>query len=318
LPPNGACLLGSFNLTKYIISENNGYDREIPQNEYVKWAFDYEQFAKDIPPIVRMMDNVIDNTIYPLPEQELEAKAKRRMGIGITGLANTAEVLGLPYGSPEMIDFMKRVMTILRDKAYATSVDMAITKGAFPQFNSNLYPEGSFIATLPREIKENISRYGIRNSHLLSIAPTGTISLFAGNISSGIEPPFALEYERRTIMPDGTIQWWPIYDYAFDQYGVAGLTSGELSAEAHINVLVEASKLVDSACSKTCNVGEQVTFEEFKNLYIMAYNGGASGCTTYRPAAIETRGAVMREAPVAEESMVCTFDPVTGERSCAD
>lgn len=318
LPPNGACLLGSFNLTKYIISENNGYDREIPQNEYVKWAFDYEQFAKDIPPIVRMMDNVIDNTIYPLPEQEIEAKAKRRMGIGITGLANTAEVLGLPYGSPEMIDFMKRVMTILRDKAYATSVDMAITKGAFPQFNSNLYPEGSFIATLPREIKENISRYGIRNSHLLSIAPTGTISLFAGNISSGIEPPFALEYERRTIMPDGTIQWWPIYDYAFDQYGVAGLTSGELSAEAHINVLVEASKLVDSACSKTCNVGEQVTFEEFKNLYIMAYNGGASGCTTYRPAAIETRGAVMREAPVAEESMVCTFDPVTGERSCAD
>lgn len=321
LPPNGACLLGSFNLTKYIqpryvidrvTDEGNGPTYQ------AGWEFDFEQLCLDIPPIVRMMDNVIDNTIYPLPEQEQEAKRKRRMGLGITGLANTAEILGLSYGSPRMIAFMKEVMTLIRDEAYQASVELAKEKGPFPAFDKGVYPSGQFIKTLPLDIQKDITTYGIRNSHLLSIAPTGTISLFAGNISSGIEPPFSLEYERRTIMPDGSVQWWPVYDYAYDQYGVEGKTSGDLSATEHIEVLVEASKLVDSACSKTCNVGEQVTFSEFKDLYMMAYDGGASGCTTYRPVAIETRGAVMREAPVAEESIVCTFDPVTGERTCAD
>lgn len=320
LPPNGACLLGSFNLTKYLIPRmvdlvrtEDGFVLE----EQNGWVFDWDQFSDDIPPIVRMMDNVIDNTVYPLEDQEKEAKAKRRMGLGITGLANTAEILGYPYGSKMMISFMKRVMTILRDVAYTISIELAIEKGPFPAYQEE-YVDGNFIKTLPTYLRERIRTNGIRNSHLLSIAPTGTISLFAGNISSGIEPPFSIEYERRTIMPDGSVQWWPVYDYAYDQYGVAGRTSGDLSATDHIKVLVAASQLVDSACSKTCNVGEQVTFSEFKELYMMAYDGGTSGCTTYRPAAIETRGAVMREAPVAAESIICTLDPVTGERSCAD
>lgn len=317
LPPHGACLLGSFNLTKYIKPRYLKFSDEVGY-EQVGWEFDLEQFQIDIRPVVRMMDNVIDNTVFPLPEQKEEAFAKRRMGLGVTGLANTAEVLGYRYGSPMMIAFMREVMTVLRDEAYRASIDIAKRKGAFPAFDKDKYLEGNFIKTLPDDVRDGIKTYGIRNSHLLSIAPTGTISLFAGNISSGIEPPFSLEYERRTIMPDGSIQWWTVYDYAFDQYGVSGATSSDLFAEDHIKVLVEASALVDSACSKTCNVGEQVTFDQFKDLYMMAYKGGASGCTTYRPAAIETRGAVMREAPVAEESMVCTFDPVTGERMCAD
>lgn len=310
LPPNGACLLGSFNLTQYIHTRFSALGGTR--------LFDFDLFKKDIPPIVRMMDNVIDNTIYPLKEQKDEALSKRRMGLGITGLANAAEILGFRYGSPDMISFMKKVMTVLRDTAYHTSVQLAKEKGAFPLFDPEAYLNGKFISTLPPFLQDEIARHGIRNSHLLSIAPTGTISLFAGNISSGIEPPFSLQYERRTIMPDGSIQWWTVYDYAFDQYNIKGKTSDHLSAEEHITVLVEASNLVDSACSKTCNVGAHVSFEEFKDLYMKAYKGGASGCTTYRPSAIETRGAVMREMPVAEDNMICTFDPVTGEKTCAD
>lgn len=309
LPPNGACLLGSFNLTKYVTKDDP---------EWGNYLFNYGQFKTDIAPIVRMMDNVIDETIYPLPEQDKEAKAKRRMGLGITGLANTASALGFEYGSSKMVGFMKDLMTILRDEAYRTSVELAKEKGAFPLFDADQYLRGQFIQTLPEDIQKDIAEYGIRNSHLLSIAPTGTISLFAGNISSGIEPPFSLKYDRRTIMPDGGIEWWPVYDYAYDVWGVSGKTSGQLTAKEHIDVLVEASKLVDSACSKTCNVGDEVPFEEFKNLYIMAYDGGASGCTTFRPASIATRGSVMREETPVAEGAVCVIDPVTGERSCAD
>lgn len=306
LPPNGACLLGSFNTTKYVYSSADGL-----------YLFDYERFKSDIAPIVRMMDNVIDETIYPLEDQKIEALNKRRMGLGITGIANTAEVLGYPYGSKGMVKFMKGVMTILRDEAYRTSILLAREKGPFPLFDY-AYCDGEFIQTLPTDIQEDIEAYGIRNSHLLSIAPTGTISLFAGNISSGIEPPFSLRYERRTIMGDGSIEWWPVYDYAFDQWGVKGRTSEELTAQEHIDVLCAASELVDSACSKTCNVGNSVGFVEFQQLYISAYEGGASGCTTFRPASIETRGEVMRNSEVPSEGGQCIIDPVTGERSCSD
>lgn len=310
LPPNGACLLGSFNLTKYVGEEDTpDLGRTI--------FFDYDRFRADIPPIVRMMDNVIDETVYPLEAQEKEAKNKRRMGLGITGLANTAEVLGYEYGSPDMISFMESVMTILRDEAYRASIELAKEKGPFPMFGPE-YSLGQFIQTLPEDIQDGIATYGIRNSHLLSIAPTGTISLFAGNISSGIEPPFSLQYDRRTIMSDGSIEWWPIYDYAYDQWDIKGKTSADLTAQEHVDVLCAASRLVDSACSKTCNVGNDVSFDDFKDLYISAYNGGASGCTTFRPASIATRGEVMRTTPVAEEGGVCVIDPITGSRSCAD
>jgi len=307
LPPNGACLLGSFNLTKYIIDCGPfGYQ------------FDNTQFEMDIPPIIRMMDNVIDNTIYPLLDQKLEAKSKRRMGIGITGLANTAEIMGLSYGSHGMIEFMKDVLTTLRDFAYRTSVTLAEEKGAFPALNKEEYLNGQLIRDMPTDIREGIAKHGIRNSHLLSIAPTGTISLFAGNISSGIEPPFSLTYKRRTIMPNGDIKWWDVMDYAYDNYGVKGVTSNKLSADEHIQVLCEASKLVDSACSKTCNVGNDVTFDDFKELYMKAYIGGASGCTTFRPASIKTRGEVMKVVQEDSSDAACFIDPLTGEKSCSD
>lgn len=311
LPPNGACLLGSFNLTKYIYE----YEKNLLNLGVSRYAFDYTQLKHDIAPIVRMMDNVIDETIYPLKDQEIEAKNKRRMGLGITGVANAAEALGFSYGSSEMVEWMKTIMTMLRNECYRASIALAKEKGAFPLFDADAYCAGEFIQTLPEDIRKDIKQHGIRNSHLLSIAPTGTISLFAGNVSSGIEPPFSLEYDRRTIMPDGDIKWWNVMDYAYDKWGIKGKTSDQLTAQEHIDVLNAASALVDSACSKTCNVGDDVTFEDFKNLYVAAYEGGASGCTTFRPASIETRGEVMR---VTKEDATCIIDPVTGERSCAD
>jgi ribonucleoside-diphosphate reductase alpha chain len=315
LPPNGACLLGSWNLTRFVVEE--------VVNGVTTLTFDYQKLASQVEDIVRMMDNVIDETIYPLPAQEVEAKNKRRMGLGVTGLANAAEALGLSYGSPEMLKFMEQVMTIIRDGAYRASIQLAKEKGAFPLFDADEYMKSPFIQTLPEDIQNDIYTYGLRNSHLLSIAPTGTISLFAGNISSGIEPPFSLKYDRRTLLSDGNAEWWPIYDYAFDRWGIKGRTSQDLTAQEHINVLNLASKLVDSACSKTCNVGDDVAFEEFKELYIMAYEGGSSGCTTFRPASIEVRGSVMREAvegatEEVSEGGACYIDPVTGERSCSD
>lgn len=314
LPPHGACLLGSYNLTKYChIDEEEG----LPY-------FNMQQFQRDIPPIVRMMDNVIDETLYPLEEQEREAKNKRRMGLGITGLANTLEFLGYTYGSDDAVAFTEEVMTLLRDTAYRSSISLAIEKGPFPLYSPR-YCEGEFVKTLPADIQEGIRSWGIRNSHLLSIAPTGTISLWAGNISSGIEPVFAHEYERVVYMPDGSQRTYDIQDYAYDKWGLKGATSAEISAEDHIKILCAASKLVDSSCSKTANVGENVTFDEFKELYLMAYHGGAKGCTTFRPKALEEkfasgRGAVLKlkEVPSADDGGQCFIDPKTGERQCAD
>lgn len=306
LPPNGACLLGSFNLTKYIYKESR-----LGNN------FDWAKLVRDIRPIVRMMDNVIDNTVYPLKAQEIEAKNKRRMGLGVTGVANAAEALGMPYGSKVMLYWLETVLELIRNECYLASAMLAKEKGPFPLYDKEKYLDGNFIKSLPKYILDHINEHGIRNSHLLSIAPTGTISLFAGNISSGIEPPFSLEYTRKTIMPDGQIKDWNVMDYAYDQWGIKGKTSDQLTAEDHINVLNLASKYVDSACSKTCNVGDGVTFNEFQLLYIKAYEGGSSGCTTFRPAAISHRGSVLEKKEEKPEGM-CVIDPITGERSCAD
>jgi ribonucleoside-diphosphate reductase alpha chain len=304
LPPNGACLLGSFNLTKYIKFDLFG-DSDL----------DYDLLKDHIAPVVRMMDNVIDYTIYPLKAQEQEAKSKRRMGLGVTGVANAAEMLGLPYGSEDMIWWCHDVMTFIRDECYKASIGLAKDKGPFPLFKAKEFLESDFAVTLPTEIRDSIREHGIRNSHLLSIAPTGTISLFAGNVSSGIEPPFSLEYKRNTVMPDGSVKEWNVLDYAYDQHGIIGTTSDQLSAKDHIDVLCTFSNLVDSACSKTCNVGDDVPFEEFKDLYRRAYIGGASGCTTFRPASIETRGEVMR---IEKEPSGTCFINEYGERECAD
>lgn len=310
LPPYGACLLGSFNLTKYIVGKE----------------FDYEQFGKDIPIVVRAMDNVVDRAIYPLPQQREEATNKRRMGLGITGVANAIERLGYPYGSPEFLNALKSILSFLRDQAYLASIELSIEKGPFPLFDVRLL-ESEFASTLPENIREDIARYGLRNSHLLSVAPTGTISLTADNVSSGIEPVFSLSYTRDIHAPEGQKRVL-MTDFAFDRWGVRGRTADELSAFDHVNVLTTASYYVDSACSKTCNVGDDVTWEDFKEIYMRAYDGGASGCTTFR-AAGERFGilnAVNQEEDAAEpeeekgefieEGSACYFDSSTGLRAC--
>jgi len=327
LPPYGACLLGSFNLTKYVYTQGNkpwSAEREYP-DKAVRF-FDYQALKEDIGPVVRAMDNVVDRAIYPLPQQEKEAKDKRRMGLGITGLANAGEALGFKYGSTGFLAFTTEVMTILRDTAYRSSIELAMTKGAFPLYHEE-YLNSEFAMSLPEDIREDIKTHGIRNSHLLSIAPTGTISLSADNISSGIEPVFSHSYDRLIQTFEGP-RTERVTDYGYREYGVKGVTANELSVFDHVDVLTTASKYVDSACSKTCNVGDDVTWEQFKEVYMRAYEGGASGCTTFRAAGkrygILTASAaedVVEEEEVEEnhdevEGAACYVDLQTGRRTC--
>ena len=320
LPPNGACLLGSFNLVKYV--KHNG----IQSGDTA--TFDYEKLKADIPHVVRAMDNVVDRAVYPLPAQEKEAKDKRRMGLGVTGVANAIEALGFPYGSPDFMDTMEEIMRTIRDGCYRASIELAKEKGPFPLY-SHKFLDSGFAETLPGDIRNDIGEYGIRNSHLLSVAPTGTISLSADNVSSGIEPVFSHYYDRTIQTFDGP-RVERVEDYGVREFGVKGMAADALSVFDHVRVLNLASKYVDSACSKTCNVGDDVTWEQFKDVYMQAYDGGSSGCTTFRAsgkrfgilnastsedAAIET--AVEPDAFVDEkEGGACYHDPATGLRTC--
>jgi ribonucleoside-diphosphate reductase alpha chain len=320
LPPNGACLLGSFNLVKYV--KHNG----IQSGD--KATFDYEKLKADIPHVVRAMDNVVDRAVYPLPAQEKEAKDKRRMGLGVTGVANAIEALGFPYGSPDFMDTMEEIMRTIRDGCYRASIDLAKEKGPFPLY-SHKFLDSGFAQTLPGDIRNDIGEYGIRNSHLLSVAPTGTISLSADNVSSGIEPVFSHYYDRTIQTFDGP-RVERVEDYGVREFGVKGMAADALSVFDHVRVLNLASKYVDSACSKTCNVGDDVTWEQFKDVYMQAYDGGSSGCTTFRAsgkrfgilnastsedAAIET--VIEVDAFVDEkEGGACYHDPATGLRTC--
>jgi len=319
MPPYGACLLGSFNLVKYVYTDGEGVGR-------IR-VFNYEALKHDIAPVVRAMDNVIDRTVYPLEAQRLEAQNKRRMGLGVTGVANAGEALGYTYGSHEFLEWLEEVMTVIRDTCYQSSISLALEKGPFPLFQADKYLESGFARTLPEPIRRDINNYGIRNSHLLSVAPTGTISLSADNVSSGIEPVFSHSYERTIQTFDGP-KIEKVEDYGYRVFGVKGKTANELSVFDHVKVLTTASKYVDSACSKTCNVGDDVTWDQFKDVYMQAYLGGASGCTTFRAsgkrygilnaAAVEDV-AVEEEVPedeFIEEGGACYFDPSTGLRQC--
>ena len=316
LPPYGACLLGSFNLTQYINEEEQ--------------TFDFKQYKKDIPHVVRAMDNVIDRTIYPLKEQEDEAKNKRRMGLGVTGLANAGELLGYEYGSEEFLEWSESVFKLLRDGCYRASADLAEEKGAFPLYDSKLLKSG-FAQTLPYKLKKRISQNGLRNSHLTSIAPTGTISLVADNISGGIEPVFSHYYDRTIQTFDGA-RIERVEDYAYSR-GTEGRTAGSLSTDEHLAVLSLAQHYVDSACSKTINVGDGVSYDEFKEIYAKAWREGCKGVTTFRASGkrygilVEaetleegqktTQEAESTDTSSGEEATACFFDPTTGQRECS-
>lgn len=314
LPPHGTCLLGSINIVKCLITR--------PLSEVQKgesgYQLDFDRISLYAATACRAFDNVMDCTNYPLPQQRDEQLSKRRMGIGPTGMANALEILGYSYGTKRYIEMQDRVLETIRDAVYRTSIEAAKRLGSFPAFDREEYIKGKFIQTLPEDIRKGIYKHGIRNSHLLSIAPTGTISMCADNVSSGIEPPFALEQSRLINMPDGqrSVQ---LKDYAYAFHGVKGKTADKVSARAHVNVLCAAQKYIDSSVSKTCNVNGvvekkekgEVTFEEFKNLYLMAYKGGAKGCTTYN-----LNGKKFGILSEVEEGAACTIDPETGVRTC--
>lgn len=304
LPPHGACLLGSINLTKYVTF-----------GDAVEPEIDYDQLLSDIPHIVRSMDNIVDRAIYPLPEQRDSALSKRRMGLGVTGLANAGEALGFSYGSAEFITFQHLIMGFIRDHVYSASIILAKEKGAFPLFDADKYLQSEFAETLPPAIRKEIKKHGIRNSHLLSIAPTGTISNVADNVSGGIEPPFSLFYDRVVQTFDGP-KTERVSDYAYREWGIEGRTALELSPTEHVKVLTVASHYVDSACSKTINIGDDVTWEKFQAVYRSAYEGGASGCTTFRAAG--KRAGVLTAAASEDvaEGGACTIDFETGIRTC--
>lgn len=309
LPPNGACLLGSFNLVKYLNVD-----------EYSFGEFDYQKLKNDIYYVVRAMDNIIDRTIYPLLAQEIEAKNKRRMGLGVTGLANALEICGFTYGSPDFMKEMEKILRVIRDTVYLSSVSLAMEKGSFPLFDAENYLESGFTKTLPNEIREAIRKNGIRNSHLLSIAPTGTISLSADNVSSGVEPVFQHSFTRPVQTENGPV-YYDVVDYAFANYSVKGKTTEEVTIDQHIAVLNLASAFVDSSVSKTCNVGPEVTWEQFKDVYMKAYKGGASGCTTFRLdgkrfTLFTTNPPKSGEVEEPETGGACYINPETGVKTC--
>ena len=302
LPPYGACLLGSFNLVQYI---DNG-------------SFLYEKLKEDVEPIVRAMDNVIDRTNYPLKEQEVEAKNKRRMGLGITALGNTLTLLNIRYGSPEALKFIRKVLSIICNSAYEASSDLAKEKGSFPLFDTEKYLESStFIKRLPKELRDKIKVNGLRNSHLTSIAPTGTISFCADNISSGLEPTFALEVDRTLLTENGPTNI-KLKDYVYNKYSIKGETVDDLDTDAHLSTQIAAQPFIDSAISKTINVGNGVTFEEFKDIYKKAWKGKLKGVTTFRIAG-KRYGILNKIEPAIKEEInsgsACFFDE-TGSKSC--
>ena len=299
LPPFGACLLGSFNLVKYVDNK----------------VFNFDLFKEGIFSVVRAMDNVIDRTRYPLPDQETEAKNKRRMGLGITGLANCLTMVGLRYGSDEAVRFTRKIGRALSYTSVEASCDLAKEKGSFP-FYQPKYLLSGYVKRLPSDLQDKIAKSGIRNSHLTSIAPTGTISFTADNISSGVEPVFMHEVDRTVIQEDGA-QIIKLQDYVYANYGIKAETTEDLTVEDHLKMQVAIQPYIDSAVSKTINVGDNVTFEEFKDVYIQGWKGKLKGVTTFRLAG-KRYGILNKSEPSVkeEEGVACFIDPTTGQKEC--
>lgn len=300
LPPYGCCDLGSINLTPFV---------KDPFSDKAK--FDFEGFGKVVDAAIRMLDNVLDVTHWPLKEQEKEAQSKRRVGLGFTGLGDTLIMLQQRYDTPEARQTATRISEFMRNRAYLASVELAVERGAFPLFNSDLYLSGgNFASRLPADIKDKIRKHGIRNSHLLSIAPTGTISLaFADNASNGIEPPFSYTYTRRKRMADGTFKEYAVEDYAWRLYKHVGgdvhnlppyfVTALEISAQAHKDMVAAVAPYVDTSISKTVNVPADYPYADFEDLYMTAWKAGLKGLATYRPNNV--LGAVLSVTPTNDQ-----------------
>mgnify|MGYP006394260251 CR=1 FL=1 len=310
LPPYGACLLGSVNLAR-LVGDPFGPDA----------ALDDAALERLVASAVRMMDNVVDASRFPLEEQAQEAAAKRRIGLGVTGLADALAMVGVRYGSEEAARLTEDWMHRIARAAYLTSAQLAAEKGAFPLFDADKYLASGALEHMDDDVKDAIRKHGIRNALLTSVAPTGTISLFAGNVSSGIEPVFAHAYTRKVLQKDGSRTEEEVVDYAVqmwrDRNGDAALPDHFVSAQTldpmdHVRMQAAAQKWVDSSISKTINCPEDISFEDFKDVYMEAYETGCKGCTTYRPNAVtgsvlsvsETADASPAEAQKSEEGEV--------------
>lgn len=317
LPPHGACLLGSLNLAKYVTPQSATEGRRT-------YSLDLAQLAEDIPWIVRAMDNIVDRARYPLPEQEAEARSKRRMGIGVTGMANAIEALGHPYGSAEYLRVQDEVLSLINRCCYRASALLAADRGSFPMYDAEQYLGGQFVQTLDDETYDMIRHHGIRNSHLTSIAPTGTISMCADNVSSGIEPVFSVVTQRPVNTPDGPVIA-DLEDYGSARHGTVPRLAAEVTAAEHVAVLASASRHVDSAVSKTCNVDGRMPWADFKQIYSDAWAAGCKGLTTFnadgkRMALLTGKTTQSAPAPSEEpehsQTEACIYDPATGIRSC--
>jgi ribonucleoside-diphosphate reductase alpha chain len=284
LPPYGACLLGSINLARLVESP---FDDGATLNE--------EQLGELTRTAVRMLDNVIDISRYPLPEQEAEAKAKRRIGLGITGLADALLFCGVTYGSSDAVALTRRWLGMIKREAYRASAELAAEKGQFPHYDESMLDRPN-LASLDDDTRALIAEHGLRNGCLTSIAPTGTTSLLAGNVSSGIEPVFAFSYTRKIRQPNGTKREEQVEDYAIRMWRqVKGdappppelfVSAQTLTPSDHLTMQAAAQALIDSSISKTVNCPEDISFEDFADVYIEGYHLGCKGLTTYRPNAV--------------------------------
>ncbi len=281
LPPYGACLLGSINLARLVAE---------PFEPHAE--LDVEALDDLVRTAVRMMDNVVDASRFPLEAQRQEALAKRRIGLGVTGLADALLMVGSRYGSEEAARLTDRWLHAIARAAYLASVDLAKEKGAFPLFDADAYLASGAMAGMDADVRDAIREHGIRNALLTSIAPTGTISLYAGNVSSGIEPVFAYAYTRKVLQKDGTRTEEEVVDYAVqlwrEKFGDVDLPEHFVNAQTlapldHVRMQAAAQKWVDSSISKTINCPEDISFDDFKEVYMAAWDQGCKGCTTYRP-----------------------------------
>ncbi len=298
LPPYGCCCLGSIDLTRFVLEPFEPNAR-----------FDDAGFAKVAKVAVRMLDNVLDVTVWPLPQQQAEARNKRRVGLGYTGLGDALVMLNLRYDTAEARAMARRISEVMRDAAYEASADLARERGPFPLFNADLYLSGTtFASRLPQALRDRIRAQGLRNSHLLSIAPTGTISLaFADNASNGIEPAFSWSYTRKKRMPDGSFKEYAVEDHAWRLYRhlrgekapltPAFVTALEMSAQAHAAMVAAVAPCIDTSISKTVNVPADYPYEDFQHLYLEAWQSGLKGLATYRPNAV--LGSVLSTTPPA-------------------
>jgi ribonucleoside-diphosphate reductase alpha chain len=301
LPPYGACDLGSLNLTRFVRLPFTGQAR-----------IDREGLAAAAGIAVRLLDNVIDASRFPLPQQAENARGSRRIGLGITGLADALVMLGQRYGGEQSLAVATDIMRLICHSAYRASIELAQEKASFPYFERDKYLQGPFIRSLPDDIQHGIAAHGIRNSHLLAIAPTGTISLLAGNVSSGLEPIFAASYQRKLLSEHDMPKEFLLTDHALELWraatGAAGtpdgfVTTAELPVTAHLAMQAALQPFVDNSISKTINVPQSCPFDDFKHIYDLAYDKGLKGCTAFRPNPVT--GAILSEDASGAEAPHC-------------